>query len=76
MGLAEALNEINETTDYGWWVGKPATISVEEAAIVLGIGRRLAYESVRRGEIPVIRMGKRMLVPTEGLRRLLAGEMK
>lgn len=39
------------------------TLTVEEAAKALGIGRGLAYEAVRRGEIPTIRLGKRLLVP-------------
>jgi len=34
------------------------TLSVEEAGRVLGVGRSLAYELARRGEIPAIRLGK------------------
>ena len=44
-------------------VNEPLTISVEDAARLLGISRGLAYEAVRRGEIPVIRLGRRLLVP-------------
>jgi excisionase family DNA binding protein len=47
------------------------TLSVEEAAEALGIGRTLAYEAVRRGEIPTIRIGKRLLVPRGALDQLL-----
>ncbi len=47
------------------------TLSVPEAAQVLGIGRNSAYEAVRRGEIPVIKIGARLVVPVAGLRRLL-----
>ncbi len=50
------------------------TLSVDECAKRLGIGRNSAYEAVARGEIPVIRIGKRMLVPKAQLDRLLAGE--
>lgn len=39
------------------------TYSIEETAQVLGIGRSLAYEAARRGEIPVIKIGNRYLVP-------------
>lgn len=39
------------------------TLTVEETAAVLGISRAHAYESVRRGEIPHVRMGRRILVP-------------
>ena len=38
-------------------------LSVEEAAQALGIGRQLAYELARRGELPgVRRIGRRLLV--------------
>ena len=54
------------------------TVSVEEAAELLGIGRSSAYEAARRYEatngrdgLPVIRLGRRLLVPKAGLRRLL-----
>lgn len=47
------------------------TLTVEEAARALGIGRNQAYAAVRRGEIPAIRIGKRLLVPRTALRRLL-----
>jgi excisionase family DNA binding protein len=47
------------------------TLTVEEAAEALGIGRTLAYEAVRRGEIPTIRIGRRLLVPRGALDQLL-----
>ena len=43
------------------------TISVEDAARLLGISRGLAYEAARRGELPTIRLGRRLLVPTARL---------
>jgi excisionase family DNA binding protein len=43
------------------------TVTVEEAGILLGIGRGLAYEMAKTGRLPVLRFGKRMVVP----RRLL-----
>ncbi len=50
-------------------------ISVDEAARILGISRNLAYEAVRRGDIPSIRVGqKRILIPIRALERLLDGE--
>ncbi len=48
-----------------------ATLSVEETAKVLGIGRNSAYEGVRTGQIPSIRIGKRILVPRIALERIL-----
>jgi excisionase family DNA binding protein len=47
------------------------TITVDEAALRLRIGRNQAYEAVRRGDIPAIRVGARWLVPTVALERLL-----
>lgn len=47
------------------------TLTVEEAATLLGISRAFAYEAVRRGEIPSIRIGRRVLVPKAGLQRML-----
>ena len=49
------------------------TCTIPEAAKVLGIGRNQGYEAARTGELPVIRIGKRMLVPIAGLNRLLEG---
>jgi excisionase family DNA binding protein len=48
------------------------TVTVEEAATILGVGRNKAYEAARSGEIPIIRIGKRLLVPLAALQRLLA----
>ena len=48
-----------------------ATITVEEAAKRLRIGRNQAYEGVHKGEIPSIKIGKRYLVPMAALNRLL-----
>jgi excisionase family DNA binding protein len=47
------------------------TISVEEAGQLLGISRGLAYALVSRGDIPSIRLGRRIVVPRRGLEQLL-----
>lgn len=47
------------------------TVTVPEAGELLGLSRATAYESAGRGELPTIRMGRRLLVPTAGLLRLL-----
>jgi len=44
-----------------------ATISVEQAATVLGLGRTAAYEAARRGEFPTRRLGRRVVVPVPAL---------
>lgn len=50
------------------------TLTVEAAARELNISRGLAYEGVRTGAIPAIRIGRRVLVPRAALDRLLAGD--
>lgn len=49
----------------------PPTISVEEAGDILGVSRRSAYRAAARGEIPTLRIGRRLLVPTRRLMQLL-----
>ncbi len=50
------------------------TYSVEDVARLLGIARNNAYERVRCGDIPSIRMGRRYLVPRERFHTWLIGE--
>ncbi len=47
------------------------TLTVEETGKLLRIGRNQAYEAVRSGQIPSIRIGKRRLVPREALKKML-----
>jgi excisionase family DNA binding protein len=54
----------------------PKTQSIDETAKELGIGRNQAYAAARRGEIPTIKIGKRILVLKGPLSRLLAGDGK
>ena len=44
-----------------------ATVTVEQAAALLGLGRSAAYEAARRGEIPTRRLGRRLVVPVPAL---------
>lgn len=50
------------------------TLSIPEAAKLLGINNNLAYEAAARGEIPAVRIGRRVLVPRAALYRLLGAE--
>ena len=47
--------------------GERLAIAVEEAAHLLGISRSLAYELCARGELPTIRLGRRLVVPKRAL---------
>jgi hypothetical protein len=51
------------------------TISVDDAAKVLGIGRNAAYMATRTGQIETMEVGKRKLVLTAPLRRKLGLEV-
>ena len=42
-----------------------------EVAEILGIGRSLIYELIARREIPSVRLGRCLRVPTEWLQRWL-----
>lgn len=47
------------------------TLTIDETAELLGIGRTLAYEAARTGRLPTIRIGRRVLVPVAELELLV-----
>ncbi len=50
----------------------PKTLSVPEAGRdYFGLSRNGSYEAARRGEIPVVRIGKKLRVPVCRLERML-----
>ena len=48
-------------------------LTIEEAGELLRLGRSSAYEAARRGQVPTIRIGRRLLVPRAALERMLEG---
>jgi excisionase family DNA binding protein len=52
------------------------TLSVTEAAALLGISRNKTYEAAKRGDIPAIKIGGHILVLADALDRLLSGERR
>jgi len=52
------------------WENRDA-FSVEEAGKILGISRASAFAAAKKGEIPTIKIGKRLIVPRRALERLL-----
>jgi excisionase family DNA binding protein len=46
---------------------EPLGVSAEVAGKRLGLSRNAAYEAIARGDIPSVRVGKRILVPTRAL---------
>lgn len=47
------------------------TVTIQEAAKILGIGRDQAYNAARSGQLPVIRIGKRLLVSLPALNKMI-----
>ena len=45
--------------------------TVAQVAKMFGINRNLAYELARRGELPAIRLGKRLVCPKVAIDRML-----
>lgn len=52
-------------------IGERLALSVEEAGALLGISRDLAYDLVARGELPSVRLGRRLVVPRRTLEEAL-----
>jgi excisionase family DNA binding protein len=50
---------------------QPTTLTVVEVAKRLKIGRNQAYQAVHKGQIPSVRIGHRLLVPTVAFERWL-----
>jgi len=53
------------------------TLTIEEVAAALGIDRSTAYDLAARDDlpVPVIRLGRRLVVGRTALERVLAGEV-
>lgn len=47
------------------------TISVERAGQLLGMSRPSAYAAVQRGDIPSIKIGRRLIIPTAKILAML-----
>lgn len=52
---------------------EPVTISITGAAKALGLGRTSIYELIKEGRLETIKIGRRHLVKTESIRRLING---
>jgi hypothetical protein len=46
-----------------------------DAGGALGIGRSSTYKAARAGEIPTIRLGRRLVVPVAKLRAMLGADV-
>ena len=48
--------------------------TVEEARRLIGLSRGLMYDAIHRGEIPSMRIGRRILIPRAALQQMLEGK--
>jgi hypothetical protein len=60
--MTHAIPDANERPTVPLW---------PDAGQALGVCRSTAYNSARAGDIPTIKVGSRLLVPTAALRRML-----
>lgn len=71
LGLAdlEAFSRAQSAATAGTppQAGASATMSVDAAARYLGISRSHAYDLVRAGEIPHLKLGRRIVIPRREL---------
>lgn len=67
--MDEAQNPENESQTL-----ERQTYTVPQAGIILGVGRSAAYAAARRGDLPTLRIGGRLLVGRKALQRLLEGD--
>jgi len=51
------------------------TLSIDEAAELVGISRTTAYELAQSGELPTVRLGRRILVPINQLADVLGTDV-
>ena len=49
----------------------PTVLTVVEVAKILRIGKISVYQAIQRGEVPSIRIGRRILIPKFALEQLL-----
>ncbi len=53
---------------------EPMLLTVNEAARLLRISRNLCYDLVAQGRLPHVRLGRRILIPRQGLEQWIAHE--
>jgi excisionase family DNA binding protein len=52
------------------------SISVKTAAVECGLSERTIHSAIQRGELKVLRVGRRVLITPESLRNYLNGKSK
>lgn len=68
LTAAKALNNRAEDRQSP---NEPTVYTVCEVARILRLGKISVYQAIEKGEIPCIRIGRRILIPRHALERLL-----
>ncbi|PCI46350.1 MAG: excisionase [Alphaproteobacteria bacterium] len=55
---------------------EPITLSINDAAKALSLGRTSIYALIREGKLEAIKLGRRTLIKVESLHRLIEGASK
>lgn len=53
-----------------------ALYDIEESAELLSISRSYLFELIKNGEISIVKLGRRTLLPPEEISRLIASHLK
>jgi excisionase family DNA binding protein len=53
------------------WSQVPVVLDVQAAGRLLGLGKNATYQALAAGELPSLRIGRRLLVPRDRLRAML-----
>jgi excisionase family DNA binding protein len=71
MGVRDGRVDVGQASSTACLIDCPDVLTVEEAARVLRLGRNAAYQAVRRGDIPSLRLGRRLLIPKKAIEHML-----
>ncbi len=53
---------------------QPLALSINDTAKTLSVGRTSVYALIRDGRLETVKLGRRTLVKTESVRRIMGGE--
>jgi len=76
LTVNEPTREKEILTDAGGLIMDAILIRAEEAAKLLGVGRSKIYSMMASGGLPVVRLGRSVRVPIEGLREWIAQQTR
>jgi excisionase family DNA binding protein len=55
---------------------EPLAVPIPDGARIIGCGRSKLYQLIKEKQIPLIKLGRRSLVPVSSLRALIEAKMK